>query len=402
MVVENGYKQTDLGIIPDDWKILKLGDIGKTYGGLSGKSKDDFMDGVSPYIPFMNIMTNPIIDLNYFDYVNLKAGESQNSALKGDLFFNGSSETPEEVGMCSVLLDDIPNLYLNSFCFGFRIQKELNIDGLYLTYYFRSKEGRKLFYSMAQGATRYNLSKANFNRISIPIPALREQTAISRALSDTDTFINSLEKLIEKKRQIKQGAMQELLKPKEGWIDIMLTDVVDFIHGKAHEQFIVENGRYTVVNSKFVSSEGRVAKFSNYSFLTAKKNDLLTVLSDLPNGKALAKCFFVDLDNHYAVNQRICIWRSRNTDPKFLFYLLNRHPYFLALNDGVSQTHILNHHIKKCQISIPSNKADQENIGQILTSIDEEIRALKTKLEKTRSIKDGMMQNLLTGKIRLI
>ncbi len=122
----------------------------------------------------------------------------------------------------------------------------------------------------------------------------------------------------------------------------------------------------------------------------------------MPNGKSLAKCFFVDLDNHYAVNQRICIWRSKSADPKFLFYVLNRHPYFLALNDGVSQTHILNHHIKKCQISIPINKSEQENIGQILTNIDEEFRALETKLEKANSIKQGMMQNLLTGKIRLI
>lgn len=402
MELKKGYKQTHLGLIPNDWELFKLGDIGKTFGGLSGKSKDDFNNGGVPYIPFMNIMKNPIIDTDYFDYVNIKPGEAQNTALKGDLFFNGSSETPEEVGMCSVLQEDIPNLYLNSFCFGFRLYKDLNINGTYLSYYFRSKEGRKLFYSMAQGATRYNLSKANFNRISIPIPTIKEQTAIAQALSDTDAYITSLEKLIEKKKAIKQGAMQELLRPKEGWVEKLLIDIVDFTHGKAHEQFIVEDGAFCVVNSKFISTEGKVVKFSNQSFLTAKKNDILTVLSDLPNGKALAKCFFVDRDKYYAVNQRICIWRSKNADPKFLFYLLNRHPYFLALNDGVSQTHILNHHIKKCRITIPLNKSEQENIGEILSSIDKELAVLESKLEKAISIKQGMMQNLLTGKIRLI
>jgi len=157
-----------------------------------------------------------------------------------------------------------------------------------------------------------------------------------------------------------------------------------------------------MVNSKFISTEGKVSKFSNQSFLTARKNDILTVLSDLPNGKALAKCFFVDRDHYYAVNQRICIWRSKNADPKFLFYLLNRHPYFLAINDGVSQTHILNHHIKKCCINIPINKSEQENIGKILSSMDEELKVLEEKLKKAKSLKEGMIQQLLTGKIRLL
>lgn len=195
----------------DGWAWKKLGDIGKTYGGLSGKSKDDFKDGVFPYIPFMNIMTNPVIDLEFLDFVNLKTGESQNSAQIGDLFFNGSSETPEEVGMCSILQDEVPNLYLNSFCFGYRLKKELNINGLYLTYYFRSKEGRKLFFSMAQGATRYNLSKSNFNRLEVPIPTIEEQNSIANTLRDMDFDIKLHEEKLDKARSIKQGMMQQLL-----------------------------------------------------------------------------------------------------------------------------------------------------------------------------------------------
>jgi len=195
----------------DGWAWKKLGEIGKTYGGLSGKSKDDFNDGVFPYIPFMNIMTNPVIDLEFLDFVNLKTGESQNSAQIGDLFFNGSSETPEEVGMCSILLNDVPNLYLNSFCFGFRLKKELGINGLYLTYYFRSKEGRKLFYSMAQGATRYNLSKSNFNKLDVPIPGIEEQKFIADTLRDIDFDIQLHEEKLDKIKSIKQGMMQQLL-----------------------------------------------------------------------------------------------------------------------------------------------------------------------------------------------
>lgn len=195
----------------DGWEVKKLGEIGKPYGGLSGKAKDDFYKGGFPYIPFMNIMTNPIIDTNYVDYVNIKQGEIQNKAQKFDLFFNGSSETPEEVGMCSVLLEDVPNLYLNSFCFGYRLFKEHNINALYLSYFFRSDEGRNLFYSMAQGATRYNLSKGNFLKLEIKLPKPEEQTRIATILSDMDEEIAQLEIKLAKAKQIKQGMMQELL-----------------------------------------------------------------------------------------------------------------------------------------------------------------------------------------------
>lgn len=195
----------------EGWEVKKLGSIGKPYGGLSGKSKEDFENGKYPYIPFMNIMSNPVIDTSYLDYVNINAGESQNNAQKGDLFFNGSSETPEEVGMCSVLLDDIPNLYLNSFCFGFRLNKDSRCIGLYLSYYFRSNEGRKLFYSMAQGATRYNLSKSNFNKLELRLPSPEEQTRIATILSHMDAEIAALEAKLEKYKKVKLGMMQNLL-----------------------------------------------------------------------------------------------------------------------------------------------------------------------------------------------
>ncbi|MCX5711734.1 MAG: restriction endonuclease subunit S [Candidatus Omnitrophica bacterium] len=195
----------------EKWEMRLMGKLGKTYGGLSGKSKDDFQNGECPYIPFLNILNNPVIDTQYFDYVNLKPEENQNRAQKGDLFFNGSSETPEEVGMCSVLLDDVPNLCLNSFCFGFRLNNEIKVSGLYLSYFFRSDVGRRLVFFLAQGATRHNLSKTSFMKLEIPYPSYEEQVAIAQVLSDMDIGIKQLEKKLAKYRLIKQGMMQELL-----------------------------------------------------------------------------------------------------------------------------------------------------------------------------------------------
>lgn len=194
-----------------EWEVKKLGSLGSVYGGLSGKSKVDFENGVNPYIPFLNIMNNPIIDSNYFDYVNIKPNENQNKTLKSDLFFNSSSETPEEVGMCSVLMAEIPNLYLNSFCFGFRLFTELQTNGLYLSYYFRSSVGRKLFYALAQGATRHNLSKSSFLKIEFPLPKADEQLAIANFITDMDSEIEVLEQKLNKYNSIKQGMMQNLL-----------------------------------------------------------------------------------------------------------------------------------------------------------------------------------------------
>jgi len=209
-LIKQGAMQTLL-TPKDDWEVKKLGEVGGTYGGLSGKSKKDFEDGNYPYIPFMNIMSNPIIDKNYVDFVNIKKGEIHNKALKGDLFFNGSSETPEEVGMCSILMNDIPNLYLNSFCFGFRFYKTTNENGLFFVYYFRSNEGRKHFRLLAQGATRYNLSKTQLLKMEIPFPPIQEQNRIATILSDMDNEIDALEKKLSKTKELKQGLMQQLL-----------------------------------------------------------------------------------------------------------------------------------------------------------------------------------------------
>jgi len=127
------------------------------------------------------------------------------------LFFNGSSETPEEVGFCSVLMEDIPNLYLNSFCFGFRFNSDANVCGLFFAYWFRGADGRAAMSVLAQGATRYNIAKSAFMRLSIPQPSREEQTAIATVLSDMDAELAALETRRDKTRALKQGMMQALL-----------------------------------------------------------------------------------------------------------------------------------------------------------------------------------------------
>jgi type I restriction enzyme, S subunit len=194
-----------------EWEMKRFGELGSTFGGLTGKTKSDFGEGTARYITFMNILTNVVIDCGTFEHVKVSPTESQNRVMKGDLFFNGSSETPEEVGMCAVLAEDVYDVFLNSFCFGFRFRNGAEADGIYLAYFFRGREGRELLKSLAQGATRYNLSKTALLKVTFPFPRLPEQTAIAAILSDMDAEIAALEAKLVKARRVKQGMMQELL-----------------------------------------------------------------------------------------------------------------------------------------------------------------------------------------------
>ncbi len=203
--------QTRLSGFRGEWEVKRLGEVGSTYGGLTGKTKADFGNGEGQYITFMNVMSNVEIDCESFDRVRVSPNESQNRVMRGDLLFNGSSETPEEVAMCSLLTKYVPNLYLNSFCFGFRIRNSAPADGLFLAYLLRSSEGREVMKFLAQGSTRYNLSKGALLDATIRLPSIDEQSAIAAALSDMDAELSALEARRDKTCALKQAMIQELL-----------------------------------------------------------------------------------------------------------------------------------------------------------------------------------------------
>jgi type I restriction enzyme S subunit len=178
------------------------------------------------------------------------------------------------------------------------------------------------------------------------------------------------------------------------WVENIVSQISEYENGKAHEQEIVEQGKYVVVNSKFISTDGKVRKFSNSANCLAKKNDILMVLSDVPNGRAIAKCFYVDKDNFYTVNQRICKITPVKADSKLLLYLLNRNHFFLAFDDGVKQTNLRNEDVLNCPIILPKNPQEQQKIAACLSSLDELIAAHNEKFNTLKNHKKGLMQNL--------
>ena len=204
--------KTRLSGFTQPWKEVKLGEIGTTYTGLSGKNKDNFGRG-SYFIPYMNIYQNNHINPQQLEQVEVDEGEKQNTVKYGDIFFTTSSETPEEVGFASVLLfKPERNIYLNSFCFGYRLNNFKSLLPEYASFLFRSIHARKIMYKLAQGATRFNLSKNELMKEKIYIPSdISEQQAIADVLSTADDEINLLNQKLEALKEQKKGLMQQLL-----------------------------------------------------------------------------------------------------------------------------------------------------------------------------------------------
>ena len=169
----------------DAWEQRKLGDVGTTYTGLSGKAKEDFGHGNGKFITYMNVFSNSIASSEMTEPVEID--DRQNKVISGDVLFTTSSETPEEVGMSSVWLEKSENTYLNSFCFGYR--PSIVFEPYYLAYMFRSSSVRKKITFLAQGISRYNISKNKMMNIEIFVPTMSEQQQVGEYFRKLDHLI---------------------------------------------------------------------------------------------------------------------------------------------------------------------------------------------------------------------
>lgn len=382
MEVRKGYKQTDLGIIPEDWDVKRLKFVCSMKSG--------------------NTITSESI--SEFEKYSCYGGNGLRGFTKSHTHSGAYTLIGRQGALCGNITFVDGVFFASEHAIVTTPNSQTNIK--WLSYVLFKMNLNQYTESTAQPG----LSVQKILELPIVIPPTKsEQTAIATALSDADALITSLEKLIAKKRLIKQGAMQELLsptgsdgKPKEGWVVKRLGEIANFKNGKAHENFIDENGDFIVINSKFVSTEGEIFKRSIFAFELLRKGEIALVMSDIPNGKALAKCFIVREDNKYTLNQRICSIRSDLCDNEFLYRILNRNEYFLAFDSGVGQTNLKKQEVLDCPIIIPPTIKEQTRIATILSDMDAEITTLEAKLEKYIKIKLGMMQELLTGKIRLV
>lgn len=188
---------------------------------------------------------------------------------------------------------------------------------------------------------------------------------------------------------------------RKDWLETTLGDSCTFYNGKAHEKQIDENGDFIVVNSKFISSDGITAKRTISALFPLRKNDIVMVMSDVPNGRALAKCYLVEEDNKYSLNQRICVIRSKMFDTKFLYYHLNRHPYLLGFDNGENQTNLRKDDILKCPLYVPPLPEQKRIVAiadQAFEGIDRAIANTEKNLTNARELFERYLSIIFTQK----
>ena len=370
-----------------EWK--KIEDLGIYFGGLNGKTKEDFEEGNGKFITYMNVYSNPSLNPSLVGVVKINEGEKQNKVQRGDILFTGSSETPEETGMSCVVTDDLEgDFYMNSFCFGLRLFNPEQYNLHYFKHLLRSESVRRSIAKTSSGVTRFNISKARFGKIIIPIPPLSEQTRIVGIL---DTFTSSIENLkqqiAERRKQYEHYRDQLLdLEGKEGVEMRTLGSFAEIGTGSSNTQDELENGKYPF----FVRSQ--IVRWKNeYEF---DETAIITSGDGVGVGKVLHY-----YEGKYALHQRAYRIRINVNDvvPKFLFYFMQKdfYSYIMSNAYAASVTSVRKPMLINYSIPIPSF-SEQSRIVYILDTFEASIANLEAQLKEREKQYEYYRNKLLT------
>lgn len=423
-LIPAGYKQTEVGVIPEDWVIEKLGVIGKFKNGIN-KSADDFGYGY-PFVNLMDVFGKPeIIGDEHFGLINsTELDKKEYSLVQGDVLFIRSSVKPSGVGLTTVVMSDLMDTVYLGFLIRFRTDNQLVIEFKKHCFYEESFRNRVICASTISANT--NINQDSLKDIYLVYPSSKkEQTAIANALSDVDALISELEKLIAKKQAIKTATMQQLLtgrtrlpqfalredgtpkgtKPSElgeipvDWEVVTLGTASSFINGRAYSLHEWENSGTPVIRLQNLTGRGDEYYYSNLQLPEkqyCKYGDLLFMWS-ATFGPVIwrgPKAIY-----HYHIWKIAC---EVGYSQSYLFYLLDDMTEKLkrSSSSGGTMLHVIKEKMESTKAAFPSYE-EQTAIATILSDMDAEIQALEQRLGKTRQIKQGMMQELLTGKTRL-
>lgn len=406
MELMEAYKQTDIGTIPFDWNVHTLKDIANYRRGSFpqpyGLSKwYDDVNG-SPFVQVFDVSDNGLIKPETKRMISKDAQQHSVFAEKGTLILTIQGS----IGRIAITQYDA---FIDRTLLIFESYK-LPIDIGYFSLIVKSLFKREE--KNAPGGIIKTITKEALSSFLIALPPNKtEQTAIATALGDMDALITSLEKLIEKKKAIKQGAMQELLKPKEGWVDMTLGDSALFLKGKGlPKSELDEFGLYKCIHygelfTKYKENVTEVYSATN-NYLNkfySLKNDVLMPTSDVtPNGLARASC--IKFDNVILGGDILVIRIPEEViEGVFLaYYITYNRVQVMGLVSGSTVFHLYGSDMSKFKMKLPPKIEDQRAIAAKLTNMDNAINVMECLLLKYKYLKQGMMQELLTGKTRLI
>ncbi len=356
-----------------------LGTLGNFYGGLTGKTKEDFVDGNEKFITYKNVYSNPALQIDVEDKVKISDGEKQNLLQYGDVIFTGSSETLEECGFSSVItVKTDEKLYLNSFCFFLRFNDSNIILPDFSKHLFRSDALRQQIKKAASGTTRYNVSKEKIKKVVIPIPPLEIQHEIIRIL-DTFTELTSeltenLSKEFTARKHQYTYYRNKLLEKNTKAMKMKLGDIFDFQNGFAFKSRLFKesgNAILRIVNIKAnqISTDNLVffdeADYKeNLSPYIVRQNDIVIAMSGATTGKIGVN---VTPFNFY-LNQRVgkFIPKENIVLSRYLYHLLlQMSEEIYAISEGGAQPNLSSEKLKKLTAYIPPI-SEQKRIVKVL------------------------------------
>jgi type I restriction enzyme S subunit len=399
MELKSGYKQTELGVIPKDWDVSQLTIlISSLEAGVSVNSVDKEKDIYAHDASVLK--TSCVFGGKFLPEENKKILPSDIHRSKTnprkDSIIISRMNTPLLVGECGYIDRDYQNLFLPDrlWMTKHNVQKPPCVR--WLAYVLAFPSFNRAIKESATGTSNSmkNISKGALLAVQIPHPPKAEQEAIADALSDADALIESLEQLIVKKRHIKQGAMQELLTSKrrlpgfsEGWKTKPLGDVAPLQRGFDLPTSKLIQGPYPVVYSNGILNQHVTFQVKAPGVVTGRSGTIGTVT-------------FVEQD-FWPHNTALWVTSFKGNDPKFIFYLY-RQVGLERFATGSGVPTLNRNDVHEFKVKIPPSIVEQTAIAEILSDMDAEIAALEAKLAKARQIKQGMMQELLTGRIRLL
>ena len=417
MVAENnrlrkGYKQTEVGVIPEDWNHTTIGNKSiKVGSGITphGGEKVYKREG-RPFIRSQNIGWGRLLleDVAFIDeatHDSFKASEIEID----DVFLNITGASIGRSAIANVIVEK--GNVNQHVCIIRTIHDQLNPS--FLNYFLLSNMGQRQIDSFQAGGNRQGLNFGQIRSFRLTLPPVSEQHAIAKAISDVDALLAKLDQLITKKRDLKQAAMQQLLTGQTRlpgfsgeWEVKRLGEVFTISAGKSKSAYIIAGGRHWIVDMGSVSTDGRliVSKPTNYSGDFLKIGDLVMPKDDIGGGGIIGKVGYIDTDETYVLGDHVYRLTANMGNPLFLSYVINGYRTNTELRKkviGSAQLGLGRKSVNEQEVPFPSYN-EQTAIAAILFDMDTEITALETRRDKTRDLKQGMMQELLTGRIRLI
>lgn len=352
---------------PNGVEYDELGNLGKFYGGVSGKSKDDFMSGNCKFISYMNVFSNPSLNIYTEEKVNIEENEKQNTILYGDIIFTGSSENKDECGMSSVLTHQTDEkLYLNSFCFGFRLYDKNLLLPDFSKHLFRSLELRKQINKTASGVTRFNVSKRKMEKVIIPLPPVPVQAEIVRILDNfTELTAVLTAELTARKEQYEYYETQILFNNNNKIVPLGKLCTVNQGLQVPISQRKTEKGhnRYFYITVQFLKDNDDKFYIENPSLNVICDIDDILVTRTGSTGKIITGikgCFH---NNFFKVN---CF---DDVDKRYMYYVLKSNKIYeklLYAASGGTVPDLPHNKFYKIEVPIPEKIEEQQRIVDIL------------------------------------